>query len=202
MQGFKSLRRAAVFAVADAAGRAGDMVGDYLVQTDRQARAKQCRTPKGRRALLAHAATYALTEAGARAVVYRITRTHVPFKVQILIALVEGGAHAAIDDGRLLALFAKATEKWNFHQLGGQRKVAGVIDGQEGTQRVHVVPLDDNGDPVIERDENGQITNSVRHDNPTTGTGRAEMDRAAHEGFQIPIGSLLTAVLADRWGDR
>lgn len=202
MQIYEGLRRAVVFAVADAAGRAGDMVGDYIVQTDRQARAKQCRTPKGRRALLAHAATYALTEAGARAVAYRVTKTRVPFKVQVLVTLVEGGVHAIVDDGRLLERFAKVTEKWNFHQLGGQRKVAGVVDGPEGVQKVHVVPIDDNGDPIVKRDENGRISNSVRHDNPTTGTGRAEMDRATHEGVQIPLGSLLTAVLTDRWGDR
>ncbi|AFM10451.1 hypothetical protein PIS_062 [Saccharomonospora phage PIS 136] len=202
MQIFGGLRRAVVFAVADAAGRAGHAVGDFLVQRDCDARAKQRRTREGRRALATHAATYTLTEAAARAVAYRVTGVRVPVKAQVLVALVEGGAHAVIDDGRLLARFARASKKWGFHQLGGQRKVTGVVDGPGGVEKVHVVPVDDNGDPIIKRDEHGQISNAVRHDNPGPATGRMFLDQATHEGLQIPVGSLLTAVLADRWGDR
>lgn len=198
----RSLRRAVVFAVADAAGRAGHVVGDFLVQRDCYAQAKQRRTPEGRRALATHAATYALTEAAARSVAYRVTRARVPVKAQVLVALVEGSVHALIDDGRLLEWFAKMTEKWGFHQLGSPRRVVGVVDTERGLERVHVVPVDGDGEVVVERDADGAISNGVSHDNATTGTGRAEMDQATHLGVQIPVGSLLTAVLADRWGDR
>lgn len=121
----RPLRRAAVLAVAWIAGQAGHHTGDYLVQRDCDAQAKQRRTPEGRRALATHAISYGITQAVTRAVAYRVAGLRVPVRAQLAAAVVETIAHAAIDDGRALQRFADATGKGGFHDLN-----AGGINGR------------------------------------------------------------------------
>jgi hypothetical protein len=97
--------------------------GDYLVQTDRwaappapdQPPLKQQHNPKGRRALAAHVATYTATQAVTKAAFYRSVGIRVPVLAQLAGAVTEAVLHAVIDDGRLLAKFARATGKPGFH---------------------------------------------------------------------------------------
>jgi hypothetical protein len=91
--------------------------GDYLVQNDCMAQRKQQRTAEGRKALAAHAASYAATQAATKAVFYKTAGVRVPLLAQLAGALVEGVLHAVIDDGRLLRKFAARTGKAGFHGL-------------------------------------------------------------------------------------
>lgn len=109
--------RTAVLALSTLGSSAGHKTGDYLVQLDRDAQRKQQRTPEGRRSLARHAATYALTQAAARGAFYRTAGLRVPALAQLAGAVTEGMLHALIDDGRLLARFAEATGKRDFHDL-------------------------------------------------------------------------------------
>ena len=79
---------------------------------------KQQHTPRGRRELALHAATYATTQAATKATFYRTAGVRVPLLAQVAGAVVEGVLHAVIDDGRLLARFS---------QLG--RGLARFVDG-------------------------------------------------------------------------
>lgn len=119
MQTRQPLRRAAVLAVSWLAGQAGHHAGDYLVQRDCDAQAKQQRTRAGRRALAAHAVSYGVTQAAVRALAYRVAGLDVPVRAQVAAAVVETAAHAAIDDGRALRAFAHSTGKGSFHDLAG-----------------------------------------------------------------------------------
>lgn len=109
--------RTAVLALSALGSAAGHETGDYLVQVDCDAQAKQQRTAKGRVALARHATTYALTQAATRAAFYRAAKVRVPLAAQLAGTVVEGALHAAIDDGRLLARFAEKTGKGRFHDL-------------------------------------------------------------------------------------
>lgn len=81
--------------------------GDYLAQDDCMAKHKQQHTPKGRRELALHAATYAATQAATKAVFYRTAGVRVPALAQLAGAVTEAVLHAVIDDGRLLRRFAQ-----------------------------------------------------------------------------------------------
>lgn len=111
--------RTAVLLTSLAGGVAGHHLGDYLVQSDTDAQAKQQRTRAGRLSLARHAATYAASQALLRAWLSRGGGMRVPARAQLAGALVEGVLHAVIDDGRLLARFAKATGKSRFYNLAG-----------------------------------------------------------------------------------
>lgn len=111
--------RTAVLAVGAIGSAAGHETGDYLVQSDCDAQAKQQRTPEGRWSLARHATTYALTQAATRATFYRTAGLRVPALAQLAGAVTEGALHAVIDDGRLLAKFADATGKRRFYDHAG-----------------------------------------------------------------------------------
>lgn len=98
-------------------GLAGHYSGDYLVQRDCDSQRKQERSPAGRRALLRHAVTYALSLSGTRAAAYRVAGTWVPLRAQLAAAVVEAVLHAVIDDGRLLRRYAELVGKTRFHDL-------------------------------------------------------------------------------------
>lgn len=114
----------------------------------------------------------------------------------------EVGFHIVVDDGRLLAAFAKATGKDRFHDLGAPRKITGVVDMGDGTiHPVHLVDaeLDEHGRriPKIKLDERGDVIDTVKTwDNPTPMTGRALMDQATHKGWQLILGAAVTAGVA------
>ena len=114
-----SAYRTSVLTTNFAGGFAGHELGDYLVQIDCDAQRKQQRTPQGRFSLARHAITYAASQAAVRAGLYRAAGLHVPVLAQLTGAVVEGAAHAVIDDGRLLATFADLTGKRRFHDLAG-----------------------------------------------------------------------------------
>jgi hypothetical protein len=109
--------RAVVLALTWLGGVAGHHSGDYLVQLDLWARAKQQRTGRGRRALVAHCVSYAATLAVTKAFAYRVAGVRVPLEAQLFGALTEGLLHGLIDDGRLLRRFADATGHQRFHDL-------------------------------------------------------------------------------------
>lgn len=111
--------RAAVLTANLAGGFAGHELGDYLVQSDCDAQKKQERTRAGRIALARHAVTYAASQGLVRTGLCRAAGLRVPCVAQLAGAAVEGGLHAAIDDGRLLARFADLTGKRRFHDLAG-----------------------------------------------------------------------------------
>ncbi|HLS01579.1 MAG TPA: hypothetical protein VK054_06295, partial [Beutenbergiaceae bacterium] len=173
-------RRATTLAVSWLAGQAGHHVGDYLVQRDCDAQAKNDRTPEGRRALARHAVTYGLTQAVTRIVAYRAAGLRVSARAQLAGFLAETVAHGVIDDGRLLALFAQETGKHDFYRVGAPRSVSAETAS---------------GQPVYLIDEEGE---RERWDNPTPSSGRALMDQAAHVGVQVPLGALITTILASR----
>lgn len=141
--------RAVTLAVTWLAGHAGHEIGDYLVQLDCDAQAKQQHTWAGRFALARHAVTYAATQAVTKWLAYRLGGVRVPGRALLAGTVVEGLLHAAIDDGRLLRVFADATGKRRFHDLNA----AGV-------------------------------------------NGRMLMDQAVHRGLQIPIGAVVTMLVA------
>lgn len=115
----------AVFALSAIGSHAGHETGDYLVQMDCDAQAKQQRTTAGRLSLARHAATYAATQAVTRVGIYRTAGVRVPVLAQLAGAVTEGVLHAVVDDGRLLRRFAEATGKDGFHDLN-----AGGINGR------------------------------------------------------------------------
>lgn len=191
-----STNQALVFAVTHLGSLSGHEGGDFIVQTDRCAQLKQQHTPEGRRALLIHGITYAATQHATKAAFYRVAGLDVPAVAQLAGTLAEGVLHVVIDDGRLLAAFAKATKKWRFHQLGAPRKIVGVVDEGDRVRRVHMVQADDKGNPTdIKRDEKGQIVDVAGHDNPTPSTGRALLDQAKHKSLQIPLGAAVTTLV-------
>lgn len=108
-------RRATVLAVSWLAGYAGHEVGDYLIQLDRDAQAKQQRTRTGRAALARHVVTYSLTQAAAKWLCLRAVGARTPARAVAVGQVVELLMHAAIDDGRLLRRFADAVGKRRFH---------------------------------------------------------------------------------------
>lgn len=115
-----STDRAVVLLLSWLGGLAGHYSGDYLVQRDCDAQRKQERNAAGRRALLRHVVTYALSLAGTRAVAFRVARTRVPLRAQVIAAVVEAVLHALIDDGRLLRRYAELVGKTRFHELADQ----------------------------------------------------------------------------------
>lgn len=147
----RTTHRALVLALTWLAGQAAHQTGDYLIQRDCDAQAKQKRTRQGRRALAWHALSYGLTQAASKAAVYRVAGLRVPVGAQFAGFAVETLLHALVDDGRLLHDFAHRTGKGGFHDL----TAAGI-------------------------------------------NGRALMDQAAHQGLQIPVGAITTALLATR----
>ncbi|OLT22942.1 hypothetical protein BJF78_32710 [Pseudonocardia sp. CNS-139] len=100
-------QRGAVVALTALGSLLGHHGGDYLVQDDCMAAHKQQHTARGRRELALHAGTYAATQAVTKAAFYRSAGVRVPLLAQLAGALVEGVVHAVIDDGRLLARFAR-----------------------------------------------------------------------------------------------
>lgn len=109
--------RAVTVAITALGSLLGHHGGDYLVQTDTCAAAKQDRTPAGRRALAVHAGTYALTQAVTKNVLYRLAGLRVPATAQLAGALTEAVVHAVIDDGRLLEVYARHTRRDRFYGL-------------------------------------------------------------------------------------
>jgi hypothetical protein len=109
--------RAAVLALSMLGSHAGHETGDYLVQRDCDAQAKQKPTPQGRRSLARHATTYAATQLATQ----RRDLPHCRGPRSRTGPAGRGGhrriTHAVIDDGRLLARFAEATGKGRFHDL-------------------------------------------------------------------------------------
>lgn len=105
--------------------------GDYLAQDDCMAAHKQQRTAKGRRELALHAATYAGTQAATKATLYRTAGVRVPLLAQLAGALVEGALHGVIDDGRLLARFARIPGREvdvEGERIGRQERFHGLAD--------------------------------------------------------------------------
>lgn len=170
--------RVAALVVSWLAGQAGHHTGDYLVQQDCDAQSKQKQNPEGRRALARHSVTYGLTQAVTRAVSYRAAGIRVSAHAQIAGFLAETVAHGVIDDGRLLAWFADGTGKPDFVRLGAPRDVAATTES---------------GQPVHLKNRGGE---TVSWDNPNPSSGRGLMDQAAHLGVQIPLGSIVIAVLS------
>ena len=109
--------RASVTVLTALGSLLGHHGGDYLVQNDCMAAAKQQHTRAGRRALADHAASYGVTQALTRAALYRTAGVQVPLLAQLAGALTETLLHAVIDDGRLLRCFAERTGKTRFHAL-------------------------------------------------------------------------------------
>lgn len=112
--------------------------GDYLVQVDCWAQRKQQHTSEGRRALAAHATTYAATQAATKAAFYRTAGVRVPLLAQIAGAVVEGVLHAVIDDGRLLRKFAHATGKGRLHDLADHGVNGRMLLDQAAHQQVQI----------------------------------------------------------------
>lgn len=191
--------RAAVLTTSLLGSLVGHESGDFLVQRDCDARAKQDRTRHGRRALATHAVTYAATQAVTRWVLYRAAGVRVPVLAQLTGAVTEGALHAVVDDGRLLALFARSTGSGAFHDLGAPRPVAAVVEfddrGQSDPVPVQLVPTED-GRPVLDRDEHGQLRTVGPYDNPSPSTGRALIDQGMHRGVQVLIGAVVTTAVA------
>lgn len=98
-------------------GLLGHHGGDYLAQPDWCARHKQQHNARGRLALAAHAVEYAAVQAVTKAGLYRIAGHRVHPLAQLAGAAAEAVVHAVIDDGRLLARFARSTGKGGFHDL-------------------------------------------------------------------------------------
>lgn len=132
--------RAAVLALSALGSFAGHESGDYLVQRDCDAQAKQHRTPQGRYSLVIHASSYAATQAVTRAGIYRMAGVRVPVLAQIAGAVTEGALHALVDDGRLLRVFADATGKRNFHDLAAHG-VNGRMLMDQGVHKGIQIPL-------------------------------------------------------------
>lgn len=130
--------RSAVAALTALGALCGHHGGDYLVQVDCWAQAKQQRTPEGRRALAAHASTYALTQAVTKAVFYRTAGVRVPLLAQLAGAVVEGVLHAVIDDGRLLRRFADVTGKRRFHDLADHGVNGRMLLDQAAHQQLQI----------------------------------------------------------------
>src|SRR5699024_6871663 len=145
--------RVSTLVVSWLAGLAGHHMGDYLVQRDCDAQRKQKHTPEGRKALARHAVTYGLTQAVARAVVYRVAGLRVPARAQVAGMLVETITHGVIDDGRAIVRFADGTGKPGFVRLGAPRDVSAVTRS---------------GEPVHLKNENGD---AVSWDNLTLAVG-------------------------------
>lgn len=143
--------RAAVLALTWIGGSIGHEGADYLIQRDADARHKQHRTRRGRRALASHVLSYGLTQAAAKKAIYRAADIRVPRGAQLAGSLAEMLLHAVIDDGRLLRWFAHSTGKGALHELNS----GGVC-------------------------------------------GRMLMDQAAHKFTQLPVGAIVTALLATR----
>jgi hypothetical protein len=130
--------RAATTVLTTLGSLAGHHGGDYLVQADCWAQAKQQRTPAGRRALAAHAATYAATQAVTKAAFYRAAGVRVPLLAQLAGAVVEGVLHAVIDDGRLLRRFSDATGKRRFHDLADHGVNGRMLLDQAAHQQLQI----------------------------------------------------------------
>lgn len=194
--------RSTVTTVTALGSYAGHEGGDYAVQSDRCARIKQQQNAEGRKALLIHGATYAATQFVTKAAFYRIAGVRVPFIAQAAGTLAEGVAHVVIDDGRLLAKFAKLSRKWGFHQLGAPRQVMGVVDmGNGDIHPVHLVQAETGDDgrrvPRVQLDDRGDVIDTVpTWDNPSPSTGRALLDQALHKWIQIPLGVAVTTGVA------
>ena len=115
--------RATTATLAAVGGLLGHHGGDYLVQRDRWCAPtdpdgrplKQQPTRAGRRALAAHATSYAATQATTRAALYRAAGVRVPIRAQLAATLVECILHAVIDDGRLLRWCSTRTGTLRFH---------------------------------------------------------------------------------------
>lgn len=132
--------RTAVLALTLLGGYAGHETGDYLVQLDCDAQAKQQHTPAGRRALARHAITYGLSQAATKAFLYRAAGVRVPAGAQAAGTALEILLHALIDDGRLLRRFATVTGKLGFHDVN-----AGGVNGRmlmdQATHKGIQIPL-------------------------------------------------------------
>jgi hypothetical protein len=109
--------RAAVLILTWIGGHIGHEGGDYLAQRNADAMQKQERTPAGRKALASHCLSYGVTQAAAKAMLYRIAGVRVPVGAQLAGWLTEVFLHAVIDDGRLLRAYAVAVGKLTFHDL-------------------------------------------------------------------------------------
>ncbi len=107
------------------------MVGDYLLQTDWQARNKRCGLsgdPVALRALLAHVATYTL--AFVPALIWIADELDVAWAIvsAVLIFL----PHLVIDDGRVVALYMTRVKRANGYEAG----LAASVD-----QTFHILSL-------------------------------------------------------------
>lgn len=194
--------RAAVLAVSALGSTFGHEGGDYLVQRDHDARRKQQRTAHGRRGLAVHCLTYAATQHVTKAALYRAAGLRVPMVAQLAGSATEGVLHAVIDDGRLLAWFANTTGKDKFVQLGAPRRVVPVVDEGDSVRPVHLVEATETGEPTLVARKNGVPIPAGPYDNPSPATGRALMDQAAHKALQIPLGAIVTTLVAAYLGRR
>jgi hypothetical protein len=107
------------------------MVGDYLLQTDWQARHKRCGLggdPVARRALLTHVTTYTL--AFVPALIWIADELDVAWAIvsAVLIFL----PHLVIDDGRVVALYMTRVKRANGYEAG----LAASVD-----QTFHILSL-------------------------------------------------------------
>ncbi|MEU5852516.1 hypothetical protein [Saccharopolyspora shandongensis] len=138
-----STYRLSVFTTTAIGGHSGHEIGDYLIQSDHDARNKQCHTRPdvpisdddhrspcqrvrdGHVSLGRHGLTYGLAQMVTKALAYRVAGVEVPFAAQLAGTLAEAGFHVVVDDGRLLRKFAAATNKLGFHDLN-----AGGVNGR------------------------------------------------------------------------
>src|SRR5205823_1798423 len=109
--------RATVLILTWIGGSIGHEGADYLIQGHADSQIKQHRTRRGRRALARHVLTYGLTQAAAKAAMYRAADVRVPYGAQLAGGLAEMLLHALIDDGRALHAYARATGHLGFHDL-------------------------------------------------------------------------------------
>lgn len=117
--------RAASFAATYAALAAAHEVGDLWLQRHTDARDKGNPGSDGRRACAIHVATYLATQAGALALVNRVTGTRSTWKRAALGLAVSGISHYAADRRTPLKKTADLMQpifgKADFHQLGQPR---------------------------------------------------------------------------------
>jgi hypothetical protein len=127
-------RRFRILIATIVGGLVGHYVGDYLVQTDHDALRKHGhvrpntpiddhdhrtpgqRTRDGWVSLTRHCVTYAMTQAGWKLAIYRVTHTKVPWEAQVLGAMVAALLHGVVDDTRLLTWYCVITKKLRFYK--------------------------------------------------------------------------------------
>lgn len=163
-----------IFAASAVALYAAHHVGDYWVQTDRQARHKGDAGHEGRVQCFAHVWSYVATQGLFVAVMFLTLGARMPYWQAQAALAVSGVTHYLADrreHGLMFWLARRLPGKANFLKLGAPRAYS-----------------------IFAKPEDGDVRGPISLDNPSLGTGAWALDQSWHIFWGVFVAALILAI--------